>query len=154
MGSRDFARTDTRWMAANADVPSSRVGFRVGRLPSRLPAWMASAIQGGLSFNGTNEMPSNNCSSAAPRSKRISLQAGDPIESLSGTIIPPIFPSITFRRSGGPSYIDGYSHSRVANPTVHAAAETLLFGSGMAAAITSGRLGNNLDLAIAVATRS
>ena len=80
------------------------------------------------------------------RPESIAAQAGGHIEPASGALIPPIFPATTFERNGDLSYTRGYSYARVANPTdVSAAetltaleqgAETLLFGSGMAAATT------------------
>jgi cystathionine gamma-synthase len=80
------------------------------------------------------------------RPESVAAQAGGHIEPASGALIPPIFPATTFERGGDLSYTRGYSYTRAANPTdVSAAetltaleqgAETLLFGSGMAAATT------------------
>nr|WP_294514263.1 PLP-dependent aspartate aminotransferase family protein [uncultured Rhodopila sp.] len=80
------------------------------------------------------------------RPASIAAQAAGDIEPVSGAIIPPIFPATTFERNGDLTYTRGYSYSRVANPTDASAAETLtqlergaetlLFGSGMAAATT------------------
>jgi cystathionine gamma-synthase len=80
------------------------------------------------------------------RPESVAAQAGGHIEATTGAIIPAIFPSTTFERGGDLSYTRGYSYSRAANPTDAGAAETLtaleqgtetlLFGSGMAAAAT------------------
>jgi cystathionine gamma-synthase len=80
------------------------------------------------------------------RPESIAAGAGGHIEPSSGALIPPIFPATTFERNADLSYPRGYSYSRAANPTDVSAAETLtalehgadtlLFGSGMAAATT------------------
>lgn len=85
-------------------------------------------------------------SNSTRRPESIAAQAGGHIEPASGALIPPIVPATTFERNGDLSYTRGYSYTRAANPTdVSAAetltaleqgAETLLFGSGMAAATT------------------
>ncbi len=82
--------------------------------------------------------------SNSPRPESIAAQAGGHVEPAFGALIPAIFPATTFERNGDLSYPRGYSYARAANPTdVSAAetltaleqgAETLLFGSGMAAA--------------------
>jgi cystathionine gamma-synthase len=85
-------------------------------------------------------------SNSPRRPESIAAQAGGHIEPASGALIPPLVPATTFERDGDLSYTRGYSYTRAANPTdVSAAetltalehgAETLLFGSGMAAATT------------------
>jgi len=81
---------------------------------------------------------------AGYRPETVAAQLGGGSEPATGAIIPPIFPSTTFERDPDLGYARGYSYSRVANPTDAGAAltltrleggtETLLFGSGMAAA--------------------
>jgi cystathionine gamma-synthase len=90
---------------------------------------------------GTDAMTLN-----SPRPESVAAQAAGRVETAFGALIPPIVPATTFERDGDLSYPRGYSYTRGANPTdVSAAetlsaleqgAETLLFGSGMAAATT------------------
>ncbi|MFT5507800.1 MAG: cystathionine gamma-synthase [Hyphomicrobiaceae bacterium] len=76
----------------------------------------------------------------------IAAQAGGSIDSETGAIIPPIHISTTFQREADLGYSKGLIYSRPDNATVHQTesvitalehgTHTLLFGSGMAAAVS------------------
>ncbi|MDY0240818.1 MAG: PLP-dependent aspartate aminotransferase family protein [Rhodospirillaceae bacterium] len=81
---------------------------------------------------------------ARPSPETVAAQALGRIDLSTGAIIPPIHPSTTFERDADLGYARGRVYSRVDNPTYDAPADTLtaleggsqtlLFGSGMAAA--------------------
>jgi cystathionine gamma-synthase len=74
----------------------------------------------------------------------LAAQALGRVDEVTGSIIPPLYPSTTYERGADLSFPHGRSYSRCDNPTYDAAAdtltaleggvETLLFASGMAAA--------------------
>ena len=80
------------------------------------------------------------------KAETIAAQAGGNIDSETGAIIPPIHISTTYQRDGDLGYSKGLIYSRPDNATVHQTEgvittleqgeQTLLFGSGMSAAIS------------------